>query len=369
VDKIAARFFESTGNVVFFDPVNLSANANLSALNSWITASTVNITGNLLAAVANIGILNTTGNVNLSANANLSALNSWITASTVNITGNLLAAVANIGILNTTGNILGATGIFNGVQVGGTVYANATATVTGVNTAPITGALVTTGGAGIGGNVRATGYIYAAAAGGTGTGAGAAANVGIAPAYQYYAMNANLALPNGAGDVKIFNANVFLAAATTYEFEVQFGVFRNITAVTSTQLQFNLGAPVLTTGTAGINWINYVWTAGNASPGSYGGTVFGAAYAANIASGRANVATNVAITAASTASAADIWMTAKGIFTTSTAGWLSPAVAYTAAPGGVSYVQGGSYMKIAPVGFGAAGSATAGGNVLVGSWA
>jgi hypothetical protein len=181
-------------------------------------------------------------------------------------------------------------------------------------------------------------------------------------------MNGNLLLPNVTGDVRIFNANVFLAANTNYEFEVAFAVTRNITAVTSTSLQFNLGsgnATGILTGVAGPNWVNYNFFAGNASPGNYGGVVAGGNFSGNTVAGWGNVLANVTFTNASTAPATDIWALVKGTIVTSTAGWVSPRVAYTAAPGGVSYVQGGSYMKIAAVGIGSSYTS----NVVVGTWA
>lgn len=290
----------------------------------------------------------------------LSSGNAYTSISVENTvtSGNLITGAATANSLTVTGSTSAGNITANNVSA----TANVSAVGLTATTATVSGNLAV--GSILGNAQVRAGYLFVNGAGGS----GAAAQTGISPGYQYYAMNANLVLPNGAGDVRIFNSNVFLASATTYEFDLLFCVQRNITTLTSTQLQLNFG-PAVVSGAASLYWINYQWAAGNASPGSFGGTVFGAAGSGNIAFGWANVATNVAVTAASTAGAATVWATAKGTFTTNTAGWIAPTVAYSAAPGGISYVQGGSYMKIAAVGFGAAGSGTSGGNVRIGTWA
>lgn len=269
------------------------------------------------------------------------------------VIGNILA-----NSVSSTGNVIG--GLAQFASINSTPIGNATASTGAFTT------LTTSGATSFNSNVTAGGYLFSNAIGGSGS---LTNQTGIAPAYQYYAMNGNLLLPNGTGDVRIFNANVFLSASTAYEFEVSFAVFRNITpTVTSTQLQFNLGSGVATGILAGIattNWVNYTFFSGNASPGNYGGEVVGANFTGNTIAGWGNVLANITFTNASTAGAADIWTLIKGTIVTSTAGWVSPRVAYTAAPGGVSYVQGGSYMKIAAIGIGSSGSA----NVSVGTWA
>lgn len=285
-------------------------------------------------AYTNLNIENTVTSGNLVTGA--------VTANSVTVTQDV--AAGNVSINNLTAN------------------GNVTATGLTATSARVTGNLVV--GQIAGNNKVSGGYLFVNGVGGSGT----AGQTGISPGYQYYAMNANLVLPNGAGDVRIFNSNVFLAAATTYEFDLLFCVQRNITTLSSTQLQLNFGTAAVSN-PASLYWINYHWSTGNASPGAFGGTVFGSAGSGNIAFGWANVATNVAITAASTAGAATVWATARGTFTTNTAGWIAPTVAYSTSPGGISYVQGGSRMKIAAVGIGAAGSGTAGGNVAIGTWA
>ena len=219
----------------------------------------------------------------------------------------------------------------------------------------------------VNGNITAGGYLFSSATGGSGS---LTNQTGIAPAYQYYALNANVGLANGTGDMRIFNSNVFLSATTTYEFECLFSIYKN-SGGTPGILQFNLGSNL--PGVAGFNSIAYQYLSGNSitaitttgsgplAPGSGAGTQAGAL----LTIGFANVASNVSLTIACTTTVAQTnWASIKGIIATSTAGWISPRVAYTSAPG-LSYVQAGSYMKIAAIGIGSSGAS----NVSIGTWA
>jgi hypothetical protein len=213
---------------------------------------------------------------------------------------------------------------------------------------------------GVSGNIFHGGYNFGNPTGGAGiAGPG---QTGILPAYQYYNLYGNVALVNGVGDQRIFNANVFVAAATTYEFETMFDIYKNTAAGgSSSVLQFNLGTNL--TGAATFNWINYQYISGNISPAvpSGGQIVTSTANAANI--GWSNVATNVGIAVTSTNSTSQHnWAMVKGTLSVNAGGWISPRINYTVAPGGVTWVQSGSYMKLAAIGYGGA-------NLSIGSWA
>lgn len=219
------------------------------------------------------------------------------------------------------------------------------------------------------GNLNVGGYLFATGSGGSGSNS---INQAIAPAYQYYALNANVGLADGIGDQRIFNANVFLPAATTFEFECLFSIYKNLAVSNSPGvLQFNLGANL--PGVAGFNSIAYQYFSGNSitaitttgsgplAPGFGAGTQPGAL----LTIGFANVASNVSLTIGALNTAAHTnWASIKGIIATSTAGWISPRVNFDSGAG-LCYVQAGSYMKIAAIGQGVAG----GSNVSIGSWA
>ena len=342
----------------------LYSNVNTAAYlaTGTITVNTLIANGNVVGGLSQFAAINNTAIGNSSPSTGI--------FTTLSATGNVIGGLGQFAAINSTpiGNATPALGVFTSIGVvsnitGGLTQLAALNNTPIGNALPNTGAfttLTTSGAVAVNGNVTTGGYLFSNATGGSGT---LTNQTGLAPAYQYYAMNGNLLVPNGTGDQRIFNANVFLAASTVYEFEVAFAVFRNITAVASTSLQFNLGQNL--TGVTTTNWVNYNFFTGNASPGSYGGEIFGANFTGNTVAGWANVLSNVTFTNASTASASDIWALVKGTIVTSTAGWVSPRIAYTAAPGGVSYVQGGSYMKIAAVGIGSSGAA----NVSIGTWA
>jgi hypothetical protein len=221
----------------------------------------------------------------------------------------------------------------------------------------------------VNGNITAGGYLFSNATGGSGT---LTNQTAIAPAYQYYALNANVGLADGIGDQRIFNANVFLSATTTYEFECLFSIYKNLAVSNSPGvLQFNLGDNL--PGVAGFNSIAYQYLSGNSitaitttgsgplAPGSGAGAQSGAL----LTIGFANVASNVSLTIGALNTAAHTnWASIKGIIATSTAGWISPRVNFDSGAG-VCYVQAGSYMKIAAIGIGSSGDS----NVSIGTWA
>ena len=333
------------------------SNVNVAAyLGTTVTLNTLTVNGNIVGGLSQFAAINNTAIGNSSPSTGI--------FTTMSATGNVIGGLGLFAAINNTpiGNAAPALGVFTSIGVVSNITGGLTQ-LAALNNTPIGNALPNTGAfttLTTSGNVTTGGYLFSNATGGGGT---LTNQTGLAPAYQYYAMNGNLLVPNGTGDQRIFNANVFLAASTVYEFEVAFAVFRNITTVASTALQFNLGQNL--TGVTTTNWVNYNFFAGNASPGNLGGQVIGANFTGNTVAGWANVLSNVTFTNASTASASDIWALVKGTIVTNSGGWISPRVAYTVAPGGVSYVQGGSYMKIAAVGIGSSYTA----NVSIGTWA
>ncbi len=139
--------------------------------------TTLNATGNVLAAAGTFnaltvnGTLNTTGNI-LGAGGVLNSLtvngNETVTGF-LNVSGNILGAggVLNsltvngnqsvTGFLNVTGNILALTADVAGIEATGIVYANSTA----VTTTSTSGAVRIAGGTGIGGNTVIAGILTA----------------------------------------------------------------------------------------------------------------------------------------------------------------------------------------------------------------
>ena len=350
------------------------------------TAPSTSTTSGALQVVGGMGI-----------QGNLTTTGSWINAGTINVTGNIItgdatqfrtnvkSALSSIDISSGALVVTGGTGIQGNLNVYGNLALGNDFSIGPQNNHIIKGNIilsrgtadtasgflnVASGNLSVAGNILSGGYNFGNPTGGTGT--PGIAQVGVRPAYQYYSLNANLQLANGIGDMRIFNTNVFVAASTTYEFECMFDIYKNSTlGGTLSVLQFNLGAGTATgalTGLAGFSWINYqFWSANTPSPVTGGGSVTTNTVNA-VNTGWANIAGNTSITISQPSTAAQhSWTTVKGTIVTSTAGWISPRVNYTVAPGGVSYVQGGSYMKLAAVGFGGAGSAT--GNVVIGSWA
>ena len=220
------------------------------------------------------------------------------------------------------------------------------------------GYINTTANISAGGNVYSGGYHFGSGTGG----AGVAGQIGIAPAYQYFNLFGNVQLANGIGDQRIFGANVFLAASTAYSFECLFDIYKNsVSGGTGSVLQFNLGSTL--TGAAVPTYVGYqFWSANTPAPVTGGGSVI-TSTASAVLTGYSNIASNTSITISQPSTTAQHnWVTIKGSLATSTGGWISPRINYTVAPGGVSWVQAGSYMKIAAIGSGTA-------NTIIGTWA
>jgi hypothetical protein len=354
-------YINTAGNVLSAGAIHNSLTVNGSeTVTGLITTAGINSSANILATGGIFNALTVNGNESvtgfLNVTGNILATGGIFNALTVN--GNESVT----GFLNVTGNILATVAEVGSVEAAGVVYANSSAATSSTSTGAL---IVPNGGLGLGGNLYAGGYLFASPSGGNG-GTGTATQIGVVPAYQYYALNANVVMPSGTGDMRLFSTNVFVAGSTTYEFECRFDIYKNLSAAAGTggALQFNLGTNI--TGAASFHRINYQFVSANVTTAAvFGGTVVSSTASA-VTHGFANVATNVAISATTASSASQhYWATIKGILIINTAGWISPRVAYTVAPGGVVYVQQGSCMKIAAIGYGAASSS----NVSIGTWA
>jgi hypothetical protein len=379
--------FTSNGNIL------VTSTGNLVVANT--AASTTNTTGALvvLGGVGVSGQITSGGNILVTSTGNLVVANTAASTSTatgalvvtggVGIGGTLFGTTSNFNTIN-AGAVnavnFGNTGaVFNAANItitgvtpsgsGGGLYVSSSANITVNNTAPstsaTTGAVQVTGGMGIGGNVYSSGYEFGNPAGGSGV--AVPGLTGVRPAYQYYALNANVLIANGIGDQRIFGVNVFVAGGTIYEFETMFAIKRDSATAAGSGgfLQFNLGQNL--TGVATINSVNYQYISGNAVPNPTGATVItSTASAANIGFG--NVNSNVGITS-SVFNQASVqnWAMIKGVINVGIAGWISPRINWTVAPGGVAYVQSGSYVKLAAVGWGALPAQTQA-NLSIGSW-
>jgi predicted ribosome-associated RNA-binding protein Tma20 len=143
----------ASGNVVAanLNAAGLSLSSNvISALNvtgaiagaNLTTPGLVSAAGNITGGNVNTGIVSASGNV-VAANLNAAGLSlSSNVVSSLNVTGEIAGAnVTTPGLISATGNITGA---------------NATLTAGTVSTTTATGALVVTGGLGVGGNIYAT---------------------------------------------------------------------------------------------------------------------------------------------------------------------------------------------------------------------
>jgi hypothetical protein len=161
----------------------------------------------------------------------------------------------------------------------------------------------------------------------------------------YYRLNSpNIGADSSAAQ-SIFNVGVFLEAATTYEFQLQFNIQKS----------------------AGIS--NHSVSIQFDSTATFGDFAFFGHSSSGVGSGAllrspvtlfASSAGSVTITADMASAITSCAFSAVGSFTTQAAGSLIPKYKLSAAPGGAYSTQSGSYISIRPVG--------QAGNINLGGW-
>ena len=117
--------------------LNVPGQANIGtlAITNVISASSLNVTGNVLAAGGIFNDLTVNGNETVTGYLNVTGnvMAKEITGNSLNVTGNVSTALLNAGQINTTGNVLAAAGVFSGLTVNGnesvTGYLNVTGNV------------------------------------------------------------------------------------------------------------------------------------------------------------------------------------------------------------------------------------------------
>jgi hypothetical protein len=169
---------------------------------------------------------------------------------------------------------------------------------------------------------------------------------GIVPGMQFYRIESNRTVASASGAFSVFGVGATISSSTVYSFEALYATSRTAGTTSHT-------VSLLFGGTATYNNFSYYYTR-YTSTSSFSNDV-------SIQGGFINAATAVVITGSRTTPYYDAVMI-RGSFSCNAGGTFIPQLSYSAAPGGSTVVNPGSFVLAYPIG-------AAGSNTSVGTWA